>query len=247
MINENLITIENQELQIKEWKSQRVITFKDIDRIHQRPEGTASRNFKTNRKHLIENEDYFIIKPSDILKDEFRPLGFNEDKPSNRGTIYLTEMGYLMIVKSLTDDLAWKVQRQLVNSYFKVKENNLLEENNLLNLHMKTLFAQINNMETLVEQQDEKINSLLNNVTISYEQQQELQSLVKTRICKCYGISEWLKKHQKEYVNFTTKSVAKRIWLNVCKHYNLSSYRNINPNQFEDVKSFIMNIDLAFI
>ncbi|MFW6030263.1 MAG: hypothetical protein ACOCRO_08430, partial [Halanaerobiales bacterium] len=30
--------------------------------------------------------------------------------------------GYLMLVKSFTDDLAWRVQRELINSYFKSKE-----------------------------------------------------------------------------------------------------------------------------
>ena len=33
-----------------------------------------------------------------------------------------TESGYLMLVKSLTDDLSWAVQRELVNGYFKVQE-----------------------------------------------------------------------------------------------------------------------------
>ena len=28
-----------------------------------------------------------------------------------------------MLVKSLQDDLAWKVQRELVNNYFRVKES----------------------------------------------------------------------------------------------------------------------------
>lgn len=36
--------------------------------------------------------------------------------------ILITESGYLMLVKSFTDDLAWKVQRELVNSYFKLRE-----------------------------------------------------------------------------------------------------------------------------
>ena len=34
----------------------------------------------------------------------------------------LTESGYLMVVKSLTDDLSWIVQRQLVKAYFKVQQ-----------------------------------------------------------------------------------------------------------------------------
>lgn len=33
----------------------------------------------------------------------------------------ITETGYLMLVKSFTDDLAWKVQRELVDSYFRVR------------------------------------------------------------------------------------------------------------------------------
>ena len=34
----------------------------------------------------------------------------------------ITESGYLMLVKSFTDDLAWDVQRQLVNLYFRVQQ-----------------------------------------------------------------------------------------------------------------------------
>ncbi|WP_217807258.1 hypothetical protein [Methylomagnum ishizawai] len=36
--------------------------------------------------------------------------------------IVLTETGYLMLVKSFTDDLAWQVQRQLVKVYFRAKQ-----------------------------------------------------------------------------------------------------------------------------
>lgn len=39
------------------------------------------------------------------------------------GLVLLTESGYLMLVKSFTDDLAWKVQRQLVKTYFSWKED----------------------------------------------------------------------------------------------------------------------------
>ena len=41
----------------------------------------------------------------------------------NKGITVLTETGYLMIVKSLTGDLSWQVQRQLVNTYFKARES----------------------------------------------------------------------------------------------------------------------------
>lgn len=116
-IMSNLVKVHEKKLEVKTFKGQRVVTFKDIDSCHQRPQGTASRNFKTNRGHFIENEDYFIVKPSDFQKDEFRPSDIN-----NRGTTLITETGYLMLVKSFTDDLAWSVQRELVKNYFRAKE-----------------------------------------------------------------------------------------------------------------------------
>jgi hypothetical protein len=113
----NIIKIGNRELTVKEFNGQRVVTFKDIDLVHERPDGTARRNFAENIDRFIENEDFFLAKPSDALMNEIRTLEI-----PNRGITLITEQGYLMLVKSLTDDLAWKVQRDLVNTYFKVKK-----------------------------------------------------------------------------------------------------------------------------
>lgn len=114
----SLVCVNNQALDVKVWNGQRVVTFNDVDRIHQRVEGTASRNFKANRDKFLENEDYFIATNAMVeQKDEIRPL-----KIPPRGLTLLTEMGYLMLVKSFTDDLAWQVQRSLVQNYFRGKE-----------------------------------------------------------------------------------------------------------------------------
>ena len=109
-----MITIENTEMQIREYKGERVVTFKDIDTVHQRADGTASRNFRKNKKHFIEGVDY-IRRNSSEAKKEYNIIAPN-------GLILVTESGYLLLVKSFTDDLSWNVQRQLVNTYFKVRE-----------------------------------------------------------------------------------------------------------------------------
>ena len=103
--------INNLELVVKVYQNQRVITFKDIDAVHERPEGTARRNFNTNKKHFLKGEDFFQ-RNSLEAQNEFRILTPN-------GLILITESGYLMLVKSFTDDLAWQVQRQLVKNYFR--------------------------------------------------------------------------------------------------------------------------------
>lgn len=110
----NNVIIANENVSIKEYKGQRVVTFKDIDTVHQRPSGTARRNFNTNKKHFIEGEDYFV-RNSYEAKNEFNLVAPN-------GIVLITESGYLMLVKSFTDDLSWDVQRELVKCYFRVKE-----------------------------------------------------------------------------------------------------------------------------
>lgn len=104
-------------LAVKEYRGQRVVTLRDIDEVHQRPEGTAGRNFRANRDHFIEGTDYFAI---DLTNDEIRRQ-FGAGKNAGRTLTVVTESGYLMLVKSFTDDLAWTVQRELVNSYFRVR------------------------------------------------------------------------------------------------------------------------------
>ncbi|POB10129.1 ORF6N domain-containing protein [Sulfobacillus sp. hq2] len=102
-------------LEVREWQGQRVVTLADIDRLHRRPEGTARRNFNEHRERFIAGEDYFTVSRSE-LRTNF--VGNSEGNP-NIEMILITESGYLMITKSLTDDLAWQIQRGLVNTYFR--------------------------------------------------------------------------------------------------------------------------------
>lgn len=110
MENRLTVTINKTELLIKEYNGQRVVTLKEIDAVHERPEGTARKRFNDNRKHFIEGVDYFVRNSDEAFK-EFGIVAPN-------GLTLITESGYLMLVKSFTDDLAWVVQRQLVNTYF---------------------------------------------------------------------------------------------------------------------------------
>lgn len=99
---EELIKIGKQKIQVKEYKGQRVVTFKDVELVHERPEGTANKRFLDNRKRFLEGEDYFVVSNSEIRKSRLFPISDNDymDK------VLLTEQGYLMLVKSFTDDLA---------------------------------------------------------------------------------------------------------------------------------------------
>lgn len=112
------IIVNQTAMTVKEYRGQRVVTLKDIDTVHQRPEGTASRNFRANKEHFIEEVDFFTVELTD---DEIRRQ-FGVSKNAGRTLTLVTEPGYLMVVKSFTDDLAWQVQRELINGYFRAKE-----------------------------------------------------------------------------------------------------------------------------
>ena len=147
------VTINQTPLSVKEYEGKRVVTFKDIDAVHGRPDGTAGRNFRTNKEHFIEGEDFYKITP-----DEFRrTIGEMDTRQQNDVTL-ITESGYLMLVKSFTDDLAWKVQRELVNSYFRVEQ-------------MRTAFSDLSpqlqlliNIETRQREQEKALAAMNNRI-----------------------------------------------------------------------------------
>lgn len=113
----NLATINNQPIEIKEHQGQRVITLKEIDAVHQRPEGTARRNFNTNKEHFIKGEDYYEMSKRELSTNFVR----NSKSRGNPDimVVLITETGYLMLVKSFTDKLAWQIQKELIKSYFR--------------------------------------------------------------------------------------------------------------------------------
>lgn len=108
-----LIKINNQQLPVKEYNGKRVVTLKEIDTVHGRTSGTARRSFNVNKKRFIEGIDYFV-RNSYEARNEYGIAAPN-------GLVLITESGYLMLAKSFNDDLAWQVQRELVNSYFRSK------------------------------------------------------------------------------------------------------------------------------
>ncbi|MGJ7552646.1 ORF6N domain-containing protein [Variovorax sp. RB3P1] len=109
------VTIGDTSLGIIEFNGQRAVTLGQVDAVHQRPKGTARRNFNVNRARLILGEDYMQMSA-----DEFRTRFAGIISRRATGDVTLVfETGYLMLVKSFGDDLAWQVQRKLVTTYFR--------------------------------------------------------------------------------------------------------------------------------
>ena len=115
-----LITINNTQVEVKEYEGIRVVTAWDIAKVHKKEVNDITKNFNNNKKKFILDEDYFLVNRTEISE---RKISVQDFIPNNVKEIPLfTESGYLMLVKTFTDDLSWEIQRQLVKGYFKLKE-----------------------------------------------------------------------------------------------------------------------------
>lgn len=157
----NLITINNTSMPIVEYRGQRVVTLAMIDQVHERPEGTARRNLNENRDRFIEGEDYFQILGEEI-RTQSALMGVFAARTS-KGTL-VTEQGYMMIVKSLTDDLAWTVQRQLVSNYFRTPTAPVLPQDLPAALRLAADLAEEKAVLALENQQQAKKIEALENL-----------------------------------------------------------------------------------
>lgn len=81
-----------------------MVTLAMMDQVHGRPEGTARRTFNANKERLVEGR-HFFKKSADEIRTRFP--GLIAERATEDVTL-LTERGYLVLVKSFTDDLAWK-------------------------------------------------------------------------------------------------------------------------------------------
>lgn len=119
-MNSNLITIADKEIELKEYNGERVVTAWDIETLHEKDVREINQQFKRNINNLIENEDYFVVDRSYISESLAVIQNFI---PNNvKEIILFTESGYLLLTKTFTDERSWNIQRQLVKSYFKLKE-----------------------------------------------------------------------------------------------------------------------------
>ena len=124
-----IVTINNNKLPVVEYKGEPVVTFKMIDQVHEIPSGSSKRNFTRNKKRFIESRHFYKIGRDEYDTDLWECFGFSKFAATG---ILLTERGYLLISKTLTDDLAWEVQEQLIDGYFRVKIKKLTPAEQLL-------------------------------------------------------------------------------------------------------------------
>lgn len=147
-MNSNLIAIADKEIELKEYNGERIVTAWDIAELHERDVKVINQQMRNNIDKFIENEDYFIISRNNIPKSI--SLTLENNAPNLKEIILYTESGYLLLTKTFTDERSWNIQRQLVKSYFKLKE--LKEKVESGELEIKKVNSEIQSNNNQIEQ-----------------------------------------------------------------------------------------------
>lgn len=112
-------TIEGYELPIKQVGNERLITFEEVDLVHDLPSGTARKIFHSKREDLLEQEDYYRITTTfaDKLLCNWQSKNMSQ-VASRRGTILLTATGYTAIARSIKSQKTWNMEKKVIKDYF---------------------------------------------------------------------------------------------------------------------------------
>lgn len=225
----NLIKIGNQEIATKEFKGQRVVTFRDIDQVHERPEGTARKRFNDNKDRFVIGED-FIVRNSDEAKEEYGVIAPN-------GLVLITEQGYLMLVKSFTDDLAWKVQRDLVNTYFRVrKPMSAIEQ---LQLTQQALLEVNGKIDSI----DNDLQAFKQDMPILGIEEGRITAAVRKKGVNCLG--------GKQSEAYKDKSIRSKVYSDIYgqlkRQFGVDTYKAIKRSQCDAAVSVIEDYELPLV
>lgn len=109
-----IIRIEDVEIEKVLYRDQPVLTLPEIDRVHGRPEGTAGRNFRQNRERFLMGVDFYELPYEEwsvLSRRNSSAQGGDSSVQKEAGgfkgsMMFFTLHGYLMLVKSFTDDRA---------------------------------------------------------------------------------------------------------------------------------------------
>lgn len=218
-----LITINNTQVEVKEYEGIRVVTAWDIAKVHDREVKRINEIFKNNIDKFILKEDYFFLTPNEFSGSFKTAQNFI---PNNVKEIPLfTESGYLMLVKTFTDDLSWDIQRQLVKTYFRFKETQKTMTLPQQLLAQAQCLVEMDNRITVVE------NKVDNEIRVNSGEQLRITKAVKRRVCQRIDLSVDLIGKD--------KFMYQAIYRDLKDRFGVASYKDIKRKDLTDCLNYI--------
>lgn len=225
--------------------------------MEQKPELKLFQNddFGTIRTVVIDGEPWFVAADvCKILEHSNPTIAMNgledfEKTKLNLGlqggnTNIISESGFYTLVlrsrKSIAKPFRIWVTSEVLPSirktgrYIAPSENKMEAMLSDMNCNMKIVYAQINNMEEMIGEQNSMLERVVDNMTLSTKQQQKMYKAAKDRINYLLNGA-----HSIEYKK-KSKSYFVNLWNNMKSLYSCgSSYKDLNPMYFDDAMEYI--------
>lgn len=210
--------------------------------------------FGTIRTVILNGDPWFVAKDvCDILGttnptmameglEDFERAKFNLGRQGEANII--SESGFYTLVLRSRKPIAkpfriWVTSEVLpairkTGKYVAQAENKVESMLEDMGCNMKIVYAQINNMEEILGEQNVMLNQVVDNMTLTTRQQQRIYKAAKDRINHLLGGA-----HSKEYKE-NSKSYFINLWNGLKSKFRCgSSYKDLNPIYFEDAMEFI--------
>lgn len=198
----------------------------------------------------IDGEPWFVAKdvcdilgvknPTDALNkglEGFERARFNLGRQGEANII--SESGFYSLVlrsrKSVAKPFRIWVTSEVLPSIRKTGSYTANQSNKmeLMLDDMKVVYAQINNMEDLLAEQNKKLDRVVDNLTLSTRQQQKIYKVAKDRVNHLLGGA-----HSKEY-KANSRSYFINMWNGLKSKFQCGSYKDLNPIYFDKAVEFI--------
>lgn len=212
-------------------------------------------DFGTIRTVILDGEPWFVAADvCKILEHSNPTIAMNgledfEKTKLNLGlqggnTNIISESGFYTLVlrsrKSIAKPFRIWVTSEVLPSIRKIGRYIAPSENKMeailsdMNCNMKIVYAQINNMEEMIGEQNSMLERVVDNMTLSTKQQQQMYKAAKDRINYLLNGA-----HSIEYKK-KSKSYFVNLWNSMKSLYNCgSSYKDLNPMYFDEAMEYI--------
>lgn len=169
------------ELKVIEHKEVRVLTTQQLAEVYETQPDNIKMNFKRNKERFVEGRDYYLLKGGELK--EFKNLVTNSNLVDKRTPqLYLwTERGANRHSKILDTDKAWQQFDVLEETYFRAKQNKVIDMSNPMNV-LRVMFGAMDNLETNVKLINTRIDNIEKDKNISQSEYSEIGTLVSKRI-----------------------------------------------------------------
>jgi len=221
-----MVTVGSREVNRIEYQGQPVVTFKMIDELHDSLYGNAYNAYMQNRGQFIEDKDFYIVN-NHVKKS----LGLH-----HKTTFLIGESGYLKLVKTFTDDLAWQVQGQLIDCYFHHKAQSIVPQ-------PASSLALAELMLNTLKEQSAQITAVQAQVThIQQTRRAETHEIYEIKEVVDAKVTELVTKH-----GLATPRVYSKMWRLLKAQFKVATYHALLSSQIPDALAFVKTIKLGHL